>query len=280
LPIIVTSEKDMAGVSIRRKLISLFGFRKQQDGGEFDGNPIYESGRILLISSKRELVDSDHIEESLKTDLLVFASRHFSAAGKPALLVHCTGNWTGEAEVGGKPHELAVAPASAMREALRELVNQKEELGLENYEVSMECTHHGPTSMSTPLLFVELGSDEKHWGDEVAAKAVAKAAYKTAQGVRTAKAALGIGGPHYAPNFTKVELSPSSDIAIGHIIPSYVFHELRKEMVRKAIERTLEKVELVLLDWKGLRGEHREFIKPILDELGVETLKTHGVIKD
>jgi len=215
----------------------------------------------------------------LKTDLLVFASRHRSAAGKPALLVHTTGNWTGEAEVGGKPYELAVAPASAMREALRELARQKVELGLENYEVAMECTHHGPTSMSTPLLFVELGSDKEHWADEGAARAVAKAVYKVAHGVKLAKAALGVGGPHYAPNFTKVNFSQSSEIAVGHIIPTYVFQGLRKEMVRKAVERTLEKVELALLDWKGLRAEHRDFIKPILDELGLETLRTHEITR-
>jgi D-aminoacyl-tRNA deacylase len=195
------------------------------------------------------------------------------------LLVHCTGNWTGEAKLGGKPYELAVAPASAMREAIRELAKQKKELSLGNYEVTIECTHHGPTSMSTPLLFVELGSDKDHWVDEVAATAVAKAVYKVAHNVKPVKAALGIGGPHYAPNFTKVDFVSSSEIAVGHIIPSYVFRGLRKEMVRKAVERTLEKVELVLLDWKGLRGEHRDFIKPLLDELGIETLKTHEVTR-
>nr|MDO8098086.1 D-aminoacyl-tRNA deacylase [Candidatus Njordarchaeota archaeon] len=279
MPTIVTSDMDLASMNIRSQLTKLFGFKKQLGKAEFDGNPIYTSDGIPLISSKRELVDSDHIEEALKTDLLIFASRHRSAAGKPALLVHCTGNWTGEAELGGKPYELAVAPASAMKEALWELAKQKKELGLENYEVAMECTHHGPTSMSTPLLFVELGSDKEHWADEVAARAVAKAVYKVAHGVKLVKTALGIGGPHYAPNFTKVDFSPASEIAVGHIIPTYVFQSLRKEMVQKAIERTLEKVELVLLDWKGLRAEHREFIKPILDELGLETLRTYEVTR-
>jgi D-aminoacyl-tRNA deacylase len=270
---------DLASINIRNQLIKLFGFKKQRDETEFDGNPIYTSSGIRLISCRRELVNSEHIEEVLKADLFVFASRHSSTAGKPALLVHCTGNWTKEAEFGGRPYELAVAPASAMREALRELAKQKKELGLDNYEVTMECTHHGPTSMSTPLVFVELGSDKEHWTDEVAAEVVAKTVYKIAQGIRTTRAALGIGGPHYAPNFTKTVLSESSDIAVGHIIPTYVFQGLRKEMVRKAVERTLEKVELALLDWKGLRGEYRDFIKPILDELGLETLRTYEITR-
>jgi D-aminoacyl-tRNA deacylase len=278
LSIIVTSDMDLASINIRNQLIKLFGFRKERDETEFDGNPIYRSSGIRLVSCRRELVNSEHIEV-LNADLFVFASRHSSAAGKPALLVHCTGNWTIEAEFGGKPYELAVAPASAMREALRELAKQKKELGLHKYEVTMECTHHGPTSMSTPLVFVELGSDKEHWVDQAGAEAVARTVYKIAQGTKTAKTALGIGGPHYAPNFTKTVLSESSDIAVGHIIPSYVFQGLRKEMVKKAVERTLERVELALLDWKGLRGENREFIKPILDELGLETLRTYEITR-
>jgi D-aminoacyl-tRNA deacylase len=259
-------------------LIRLFGFEKKKDGQVFDGNPVYASGEILLISSKRELVDSEHVERALKTDLLIFASRHRSTARKPALLVHCTGNWTAEAELGGRPYELAVAPASAMKEALLELARQKNMFDLKQYDVTMECTHHGPTSMSTPLLFVELGSDEVSWRDEVAGESVARAVMKVAKGVRVSRAALGVGGPHYAPNFTRVVQS-SSDIAVGHVIPNYVLRTFRSDMMRKAIERTLEKVGLVLLDWKGLRSEQREFIKPMIDELNLETFKTHEITK-
>lgn len=279
MSVIVTSKLDSASMNIHKQLTKYLGFRKRPDGLQFDGSSVYMSGDILLVTSERELVNSEHIDQSFKTDLLIFASRHRSEAGKPALLVHCTGNWTGQADLGGEPCELAIAPASAMREALRELAKQKDELALDNYEVTMECTHHGPTSMSTPLLFVELGSDEKHWADELAARAVANTVYKVAKGVERAKTALGIGGPHYAPNFTKIILS-SNNIAAGHIIPNYVLHDMRKDMVQKAIARTLEKVELILLDWKGLRGEHRELARDIADELGVETMKTHDIMKN
>jgi D-aminoacyl-tRNA deacylase len=256
----------------------MFGFKQRTDGLEFDGNPVYASGEILLVSSKRDLVDSEHVERAFKTDLFIFASRHRSEAGKPGLLVHCTGNWTEEAQLGGRPYELAVAPASAMKEALQELSRRKRELRLDGYEVTMECTHHGPTSLSTPLLFVEVGSDEEHWSDQLAAKAVASAVYKVAEGVNRFKTALGIGGPHYSPNFTKVVLL-SPEIAVGHIIPIYVLQGLKEEMVTKAVERTLEKVELILLDWKGLRAEHRDFLRPIIERLGIESIRTHEITK-
>ncbi len=44
-----------------------------------------------------------------------------------------------------------------------------------DYEVSYECTHHGP-SLNVPAMFVELGSSEKQWNDSRAAEAVAHAA--------------------------------------------------------------------------------------------------------
>jgi D-aminoacyl-tRNA deacylase len=116
------------------------------------------------------------------------------------------------------------------------------------------------------------------WRDEVAGESVARAVMKVAKGVRVSRAALGVGGPHYAPNFTRVVQS-SSDIAVGHVIPNYVLRTFRSDMMRKAIERTLEKVGLVLLDWKGLRSEQREFIKPMIDELNLETFKTHEITK-
>jgi D-aminoacyl-tRNA deacylase len=166
-----------------------------------------------------------------------------------------------------------------MREALLELAKQKTEHSLGNYEVTMECTHHGPTAMSTPLLFLELGSNEASWQDEVAGEAVANAIFKVAEGVPKRKAALGIGGPHYSPNFTRAVLT-SSEIGIGHIIPNYVLHDFRREMVRKAIERTLEKVEIIMLDWKGLRSEQRDLIRPMIEELNVEIVKTHEITRN
>jgi D-aminoacyl-tRNA deacylase len=265
-------------MNIRKQLIRIFGFTRKADAQEFDGNPVYASGEILLVTSKRDLVVSEHIEKVFKTDLLLFASRHRSEARKPSLLVHCTGNWTEEAQLGGRPYELAVAPASAMKGALQELSKQKRERRLDDYEVTMECSHHGPTSMSTPLMFVEIGSDEEHWSDRLSGEALASTLYKVARNTRRFKAAVGIGGPHYAPNFTKVVLS-SPEIAVGHIIPNYVLQGLKKEMLRMAIERTLEKVELILLDWKGLRAEQRDFLKPIIEELGIESMKTHEITK-
>ena len=44
-------------------------------------------------------------------------------------------------------------------------------------------------------------------------------------------------------------------------------------MLKQAIEKTYEKVDFVLLDWKGL-GKEKQRIKSILEELNIEYKRT------
>ena len=81
----------------------------------------------------------------------MFISRHSSASGKPTLSVHTPGNF-GEARLGGLPKIISVSPATAMSDALKALLRYKVEFCLD-YEVSYECTHHGP-SLNVPVMFV------------------------------------------------------------------------------------------------------------------------------
>jgi D-aminoacyl-tRNA deacylase len=79
--------------------------------------------------------------------------------------------------------------------------------------------------------------------------------------------ALGIGGPHYNKKFTKLALSTQK--AFGHIIPKYALSEVDAEIIRQCVERTLETVDSAVLDWKGIKGEHKPKIVDALEELGV-----------
>jgi D-aminoacyl-tRNA deacylase len=274
MPVIVTSEKDMASLNIKNRLLELYDFT--ETGDFFENSPIYKFADILLITTVKDLIYADHLEENIKADLFVFASRHKSVSGTPALLVHSPGNWTDEALYGGNPRELSVAPPQAIKEALIELANQKEKLDLNKYDVTLEVTHHGPTSMNTPLVFVELGSSEREWKDPVAAEAVAHACIKAAKSLdKMYKIGVGFGGPHYAPQFTKVVLF--SEFAVGHIIPNHVFDKIDRDMVVKAVERTSGEVEYALLDWKGLKKNHKDFLIPILEELGLKIERTQRI---
>ena len=64
------------------------------------------------------------------------------------------------------------------------------------------------------------------------------------------KTAIGIGGPHYCNNFNKILLR--TDTAISHIRPKYLLEKLDEELIKQSVQKTVEKVDFVLLDWKGL----------------------------
>jgi D-aminoacyl-tRNA deacylase len=268
--LIVASTKDVASMNIAQKIIDNYGFERLSES--FQQNPVYRktiSGQeVKLVFVNEELVHTQFLIDIFTPKLLVFVSRHSSVSGIPTLSVHTPGNF-GEAEVGGMPRKISVSPASAMKRALLEMVRQKEQLGL-NYKVSYECTHHGP-SLDVPTMFVELGSSPLQWKDLKAAEAVAHAAMAAVAKQSTYSAVLGVGGPHYNEKFTKLALN--TQVAFGHIIPKYAIPKIDAEMLKQCIQRTVEKVESAIFDWKGMRGSDKKRLVAILDEMGVSVEK-------
>ncbi|MEM3641860.1 MAG: D-aminoacyl-tRNA deacylase [Candidatus Bathyarchaeia archaeon] len=198
--------------------------------------------------------------------LVIFISRHSSESGTPTLSVHTPGN-LGNVELGGLPKSVSVSPANVMRDALVSMAWLKDEMHLQ-YDVCYECTHHGP-SLNVPTMFAELGSSPKQWSDLKAAEAVANAVISAIAkfSVSKAEAVLGIGGPHYNAKFTRIALE--SEIAFGHIIPKYAVPYLDAEILRQCINKTFEKVEYAILDWKGIKGEDKPKVVKMLDEIGL-----------
>jgi len=205
-----------------------------------------------------------------KLELVVFISRHSSLSGTPTLSVHTPGN-LGEAELGGLARTVSVSPANAMRDTLKAMMQFTEEMRL-SYEVSYECTHHGP-SLNTPTMFAELGSSPKQWNDMKAAEAVAHATMKAISkfGESTATAVVGIGGPHYSAKFTRIALE--NEMAFGHIIPKYALSYTDVEILKQCIKKTLEKVDYAVLDWKGIKGEYKSKLVEMLKETGLPIQK-------
>lgn len=175
-------------------------------------------------------------------------------SGTPTLSVHTPGNLS-EAELGGLPRKVSVSPANAIRDVLKAMMLLKEEMQLD-YEVSYECTHHGP-SLDVPTMFAELGSSLKQWNDLKAANVVANATMKAISNFGNSRftTVLGIGGPHYNMRFTRKALE--NEIVFGHIIPKYAIPYIDLEILGQCVEKTLEKVEYAILDWKGIKGEHK-----------------------
>jgi D-aminoacyl-tRNA deacylase len=267
--LLVASNKDIAGQNIAKQLLNHYCFEKTCE--DFQENPVYKSSfagkKVKFVTLKEESVHAQNLTRSFTDlELVVFVSRHSSESGTPTLSTHVPGN-LGEAEFGGIPRTVSVSPASAMRCALKALMRLKEKMGL-NYEISYECTHHGP-SLDVPAMFVELGSSIKQWNDSKAAEAVAHASVEAISrfGEAPVRTVLGIGGMHYNAKFTRMALE--SELAFGHMIPKYAIPYIDAEVLGQCVERTLEKVECALLDWKGIKGESKPSLIGMLEEIGL-----------
>lgn len=260
--LIVTSQKDIAGTNIYNCLANDFDFKNV---GEFEGRPIFKKGNVMLILTRKRQTHAGHLDEFFDPEYYIFASRHKSESGVKTLTVHTPGNLLDEALLGGRARELAWANAHAMKVAMIELKENSEERGID-YRISLEATHHGPSGLKKPVTFVEVGSSEKEWRDKRAVKAVAAAALKGAESKEKFEVAIGIGGPHYAPRHTNIVLK--TNIAIGHIIPSYAIDTISEEVFRQAIGRT--GASFGILDWKGMKKGQRERILKLADRVDIE----------
>ncbi len=279
MPYIIASSKDMASLTIKRQLLTHFEFNTTEI--EFDGYIVYrfKDTDVLLITSDRDLINTNHIEKKFKTDLFIFASRHKSKSGVPALLAHTPGNLGNDASLGGNPREIAVSAPMALKLALIELMRQKIILSLNDFDVSLEATHHGPTDLNTPIIFVELGSDETHWNNKLGALAVARSIMRIALEYKhSEKNAIGFGGGHYVSKFNDIVYS--TDIAIGHMAAKYVLDQLDEDMVRKMVERTDSKIDFAIIDWKGCSGKQRRHLIDIFEAIGLPYYKGKQILKN
>ena len=268
--LIVASRADPASMNIAERLIELHGL--EPTDALFEGSPIYARGSVKLVFTASEPIYAEHVGEALPEppEAIIFASRHASAKGEPTLSTHTPGNLGFTAEHGGSPREFAWSEPLRMRAALLSLSEAGGKEALRDYSICLEATHHGPTGLSVPVLFVEIGSTPERWTDPSAGEAVAEAIWEAATRPSRARRAVGLGGGHYAPKLTAVAIE--TDLAIGHIVPRYAFQALGLDrwLVEEPVRRTWMGCEAVVVDKKGLRARERRFVASVAEELGLE----------
>jgi D-aminoacyl-tRNA deacylase len=214
-----------------------------------------------------DMLDSNQLDHNIlnKYDLVIFASRHKSDKPMKTLSIHSPGNFK-EVWGGGKAGRLGPASALFNKYLFETLKKEVDRVGLNKYNVTLECTHHGPL-IDVPSVFIEIGGGEMEWKDRRASFVVAKAireaisTYKTSDYLETA---IAIGGPHYCPAFNKIQ--ENSNVAIAHVIPKYVA-PITEKMILEAFNQTVEEIDFAILDWKGLgKSEERQAVIDILEK--------------
>ncbi|MBI4438734.1 hypothetical protein HY640_02275 [Candidatus Woesearchaeota archaeon] len=257
---IVTSTVNPASANIREQLISRHGFREMQRVHHL----VLGSVLVAMHSFDRELLFFDGMDKMIDADVFIFPYTHTSRAGVDAFAVHSVGNW-GRAELGGMDRTLCPAPSALMKQLLKSLHGNS--MGV---EVIQEATHHGPF-VGKPSVFVEIGSSSGMYSSPEAGRIVADAIVSSLQSMNPVRSAVGIGGLHHCPNFSRVMLN--TDVSVAHVCPKYALGGLDGEMLVKALAACSPKANLVVLDWKGL-GEHKDKIKLLVDSAGVAVCRT------
>jgi D-aminoacyl-tRNA deacylase len=259
MPVVFYSAEDPAGVNVAKLLKENHGFQmKGHADVEKKQFPVWVGGEIQLVELQTPLIAAELLKDFFKSDLFIFASKHRSESGKPCYTVHAPGNWGDKTDFGGNTRELQLTSAKAQNCLLNLLKNQ-------GMDVFREATHHGPTSLKTPSLFVEVGSTEKEWNNWLLAEPVADAivnACKTWLN-ETVKAAIGFGGTHYCNAFSELPF------AFSHVASKHSLDFVNAAMVKQAVEKTIEPVEKAFIDWKGCNQAQRANVIAALEENGL-----------
>ena len=265
--VIVASNTDLASRTLADALVEEEGFRST--GVDLLGHPVFQRDSCLLARFDGTIVHPPALDEYFNPQAYVFLSRHSAESGIASLTAHTTGNFSAEARFGGEGRQLGRSDPSLLKNYLISLARRRGEV--KGYEITMEATHHGPTELQKPVLFVELGSSEKYWGDKEAAAVVGRALMESLREKSIwSKVAIGFGGTHYPEKFTKVLIE--EDVAFAFVAPKYALGQIDERMVGQMIQRSTAPVRYAALDWKGL-GPHKEKVVSLVKQYGLEELR-------
>jgi len=274
-------------MNIRDKFLNSKSYNFEKVDFTWYNNPVFKlkiniiEYDVYLGLTKDPLIFLNNLrldESELDPDYLIFASRHTSKTARPAFLVHTTGNWSKDAEFGGDPQELSKTSGLLHKAGFISLIEQELLSVLTEFSSDIEVTHHGPTLLEKPLIFMELGSSKEEWeiidAGELLSNAIINAIYKFSDFKEEGNQliGLGFGGTHYAPNFHR--LIRNKNIAMSFICPKYYIQGLDKDLIKKMVDNTAEEVDYFIIDWKGTNSEDKKHLIPLLEEFNIPIKKT------
>lgn len=265
--LIISSREDPASQNIARNLISGYGFVPSSHETLVDA-----SGSVRLTTVDKLGIFVEPKDIAAENCSIIFASKHVSSSGRPALTVHATGNLTGDAEFGGRPEEVSFTDPMIVRRVLRSM-NKGVSRARRDIDVTMEATHHGPTSFSNPVCFVEVGSSPKEWNDAALGEIAAEAIMEVATLLSDSKPnAVGFGGTHYSSKHTRICME--GNYQIGHIVPRRALEKgVSDEVLQETLRKTIGGCNTALVDWKGLGSPERTRLVNSLESWGVEVVR-------
>ena len=220
-----------------------------------------------LIIIPTPAISADWLEEKYEYDGFIFLSKHAAESGVLALTCHSTGNFA-EAKFGGNNKQIAIPHPNIQKLYLQTL--KKNQSKFSEFDITIEATHHGPTALSKPTIFIEIGTTEKQWNDVKLCESVAELVHKVmSQTIPENTVALCFGGTHYPSKFTTQLLD--GKYALGTVIPKHALNDLDEELFTHILEQN-RMATVALLDWTGL-GQNKQKILDLLKSTNLEVIR-------
>jgi D-aminoacyl-tRNA deacylase len=138
------------------------------------------------------------------------------------------------------------------------------------FDIIIEATHHGPTALGKPSLFIEIGTTEKEWNDKQLCEDVSEVVVNTmSEKPQKNDVAICFGGTHYPSKFNKELIE--GKLALGTIIPKHGLDNVDSELFDHILKRNSE-AKFALVDWNGL-GSNKQKIVDMINSSRLEMIK-------
>ena len=220
-----------------------------------------------LVEIPTPAISADWLEEEYDYDGFVFLSKHMAASGVLALTCHSTGNFS-DAKLGGRDRQVAIPHPGLQKKYLQTLRDHRSDFA--EFDITIEATHHGPTSLTKPSIFIEIGTTERQWTDDGLCHRVAGLVREVmSNDIPKSPVALCFGGTHYSEKFTAQLLD--GRYALGTVMPKRDLGFLDDELFSHILERN-DVAEYALLDWHGL-GPYKQRVLDLLGSTDLEVVR-------
>jgi D-aminoacyl-tRNA deacylase len=257
MELLVAYESDPAGSNMASFISKQM---KKEDG-------VYRGNDFDLVIIPTPAISADWLEEKYHYDGYVFLSKHASESGTLALTCHSTGNFS-DAMYGGFARQVAIPHPHLQKSYMKRLWEEKDVFS--KFDITIEATHHGPTALSKPTLFIEIGTTKKEWTDKKLCENVAKIVLEEmSESPKKHDVAICFGGTHYPSKFNKELLD--GDLALGTVIPKHGLDSMDLDLFTHILKQNSE-AKFALVDWSGL-GKSKQKIVEMINSTNLEMIK-------
>jgi len=257
MELLVAYQKDPAGHNIA-KFIS-----KELEKNEH----VYKGKDFDLAIISSPAISADWLEEKFDYDGYIFLSKHAAESGVLALSCHNTGNFS-DANFGGYSRQVSVPHPHIQKSYIQNLWNARDKFP--EFQITIEATHHGPTALNKPSLFIEIGTTEKEWNDVNLCNSVGQIIVDVMkEQQKSYPTAICFGGTHYPEKFTNELIH--GKYSLGTVIPKYALDYIDQSLFSHIIKRNTG-ATAALLDWNGM-GKNKQKILEMLGTTDLEVIK-------